>query len=358
MRRVRLLDNNGNTLTKADSTGTTSYAWDFENRLTSVTLPGTAGTVTFKYDPFGRRIYKSSSGGTSIFAYDGDNLVEETNSAGGVVARDEQTQNIDEPLAMLRSGATSYYHADGLGSATSLSSAAGSIANTYTYDSFGKLTNSTGSLVNPFRYTARESDTETGLYYYRARYMDPSTGRFISEDPAMFDSGQINFYDYVANSPLTNFDPTGLALCMFLMDGKSQTGYLLCFPNDPRKPTLGFPAASGNNGEETHCKNNPECAPNEGQGPVPLGRWKWTNRPNTKGSRGGRSLQPVPGTGTNASEGRTGILSHWCTQPFGPSFAKPFCSEGCVTATEHDIRALNKLIDSEPGSTLLVLKRQ
>ena len=159
MRRVRLLDNNGNTLTKADSTGTTSYAWDFENRLTSVTLPGTAGTVTFKYDPFGRRIYKSSLGGTSIFAYDGDNLVEETNSAGGVVARDEQTQNIDEPLAMLRGGATSYYHGDGLGSGTSLSSAAGSIANTYTYDSFGKLTNSTGSLVNPFRYTARESDS-------------------------------------------------------------------------------------------------------------------------------------------------------------------------------------------------------
>ena len=89
-----------------------------------MTLPGTAGTVTFKYDPFGRRIYKSSSGGTSIFAYDGDNLVEETNSAGGVVARDEQTQNIDEPLAMLRSGATSFYHADGLSSITSLSNAA------------------------------------------------------------------------------------------------------------------------------------------------------------------------------------------------------------------------------------------
>lgn len=71
---------------------------------------------------------------------------------------------------MLRSGATSYFHADGRGSITSLSSAAGSIANTYTYDSFGNLTASIGSLVNPFRYTARESDTETGLYYYRARY--------------------------------------------------------------------------------------------------------------------------------------------------------------------------------------------
>jgi uncharacterized protein RhaS with RHS repeats len=93
------------------------------------------------------------------------------------VARYAQTQNIDEPLAMLRSAATSYYHADGLGSITSLSNSAGSIANTYTFDSFGKLTASTGSLVNPFQYTARESDTETGLYYYRARYYDPSTGR-------------------------------------------------------------------------------------------------------------------------------------------------------------------------------------
>ena len=67
--------------------------------------------------------------------------MEETNVAGAVVARYSQTQNIDEPLAMLRSSATNCYHADGLGSVTSLSNAAGSIANTYTYDSFGKLMN-------------------------------------------------------------------------------------------------------------------------------------------------------------------------------------------------------------------------
>jgi len=170
-----VFDNNGNAQTKVVGTNTTIYAWDFENRLTSVTLPGGGGTVTFAYDPFGRRIKKVTSTTTSIFAYDGDNLVEETNSSGAAVARYEPTQNIDEPLAMLRSGATSYFHADGLGSVTSLSNAAGSIANTYTYDSFGKLTASTGSLVNPFQYTARESDTETGLYYYRARYYDQST---------------------------------------------------------------------------------------------------------------------------------------------------------------------------------------
>jgi RHS repeat-associated protein len=111
-------------------------------------------------------------------------------------------------LAMLRSGATSYFHADGLGSITSLSNAAGSIANTYTYDSFGKLTASTGSLVNPYQYTARESDSETDLYYYRARYYDTSTGRFLSEDPIGFESGN-NFYAYVRNEPLGLIDPSG-----------------------------------------------------------------------------------------------------------------------------------------------------
>jgi RHS repeat-associated protein len=111
---------------------------------------------------------------------------------------------------MLRSGATSYFHADGLGSVTSLSNAAGTIANTYTYDSFGKLTASTGSLVNPFQYTARENDSETGLYYYRARYYDPAAGRFISEDPINFFGGE-NFYRYVYNSPVGLTDPMGLS---------------------------------------------------------------------------------------------------------------------------------------------------
>ena len=106
-------DNNGNTLTMVNASGTTTYSWDFENRLTTAALPGSGGTVTFKYDPFGRRIYKSSSIATSVYAYDGDNLIEETNSSGTAVARYSQGLNIDEPLAMLRSSTTSYYQADG-----------------------------------------------------------------------------------------------------------------------------------------------------------------------------------------------------------------------------------------------------
>jgi RHS repeat-associated protein len=79
----------------------------------------------------------------------------------------------------------------------------------YTYDSFGKLTASSGSLVNSFQYTARESDTETGLYYYRARYYDPTAGRFVSEDPIGFYGGDTNLYRYVWNSPTRFADPIG-----------------------------------------------------------------------------------------------------------------------------------------------------
>ena len=110
---------------------------------------------------------------------------------------------------MLRSSATSYYHADGLGSVTSLSNAAGALAQTYTFNSFGKLTGSSGSLTNPFQYTAREFDTETNLYFLRNRYYDPNVGRFLSEDPVRFDGG-IDFYAYVRNSPINFSDPLGL----------------------------------------------------------------------------------------------------------------------------------------------------
>ena len=167
----------------------------------------------FKYDPMGRRIQKVSPTFTSIFAYDGDNLIEPQIPSGAVVSRYAQTQNIDEPLAELRSGGAGYYEADGLGSVTSLTTSAGALADTYTYDSFGNMTASSGSVANPFQYTGREMDTETGLYYYRARYYDSTVGKFISEDPMRFDSGTVNFYSYVEGDPTNAIDPTGESIC-------------------------------------------------------------------------------------------------------------------------------------------------
>ena len=201
-------DNNGNTTSKTDSTGTTSYVWNFENWLAGTTLPTTGGTVNFKYDPFGRRIYKQSPNATSIFVYDGDSLIETVSAASVVVARYAQGQTIDEPLAIQRGSTISYYEADAVGSITSLTASDGSVAQSYTYDSFGNLTTSSGSVTNFVRYTAREFDTETGLYYYRARYYDPVGGRFLSEDPTRF-SGGPNFYSYTKNNPILLVDPTG-----------------------------------------------------------------------------------------------------------------------------------------------------
>lgn len=109
------------------------------------------------------------------------------------------------------SGAASFYEQDGLGTVTSLTASNGSVAQSYTYDSFGNQTAS-GSLTNLFRYTGREFDTETNLYYYRARYYDPTAGRFLSEDPhdvgTLYDAA--NIYVYVADNPTNYVDAYGL----------------------------------------------------------------------------------------------------------------------------------------------------
>ena len=173
-------------------------------------VPGTnGGTTTFRYDPFGRRIQKSGPLGTTNYLYDGMGLLEEVDSSGNVLARYVQSAGIDDVLAQARS-ITSYYQQDVLGSVTSLSNSTGALANTYTYDAFGKLTASTGALANPVRYTGREFDQETGIYEYRARYFDQQIGRFISEDPIGFSGGSLNLYGYVFESPTNLVDPFGL----------------------------------------------------------------------------------------------------------------------------------------------------
>src|SRR6185437_7378174 len=205
-------DNNGNTTSKTDSTGTTNYTWDFESRLTQVTLPGTGGTESYRYDPFGRRVQKvftqNGTTTTTSYVYDGDNAIETVDQNGNVLSRFAQDEGVDEPLAESSASGLDFYEQDGLGSITSLTNSTGALAQTYTYDSFGNTTNSSGTVANPFRYTGRDFDSETGLNYFRARYLSPTTGRFLSEDAARF-AGGTTFYEYTGNNPVVFIDWSG-----------------------------------------------------------------------------------------------------------------------------------------------------
>jgi RHS repeat-associated protein len=105
-----------------------------------------------------------------------------------------------------------YYHSDHQGSITHLTNEDGEIVETFTYDNaYGTINKheQTEVTYNPYCYTAREFDSHD-LYYYRARYYDPSIGRFISKDPIEFMAGDFNFYRYVGNDPINYTDPSGL----------------------------------------------------------------------------------------------------------------------------------------------------
>jgi RHS repeat-associated protein len=77
----------------------------------------------------------------------------------------------------------------------------------YNYEPFGKTVSTGASSSNSILYTGRENDA-TGLYYYRARYYNPTVGRFVSEDPINFTAG-VNFYQYAYNRPTGLRDPEG-----------------------------------------------------------------------------------------------------------------------------------------------------
>jgi RHS repeat-associated protein len=125
----------------------------------------------------------------------------------------------------VRSGVSSFYHADAQGTITSLSNTTGALVQTYGYDSFGKVTSSSGSLQNSFQYTSREFDPETNLHFYRSRYYDPQIGRFLSEDPIAF-LASLNFYVYAFNSPVYWVDPFGLDVTIKLYPASNPYGHV------------------------------------------------------------------------------------------------------------------------------------
>jgi len=203
-------DNNGNLISKTDSSGSTTFGYDEDNRLKQVAIPS-GPTVDYKYDGLGRRIQRTTSGGANErYVYDGADALIDLNADWSVATTYFNGPGIDNHLRQTSSTAgVSYFLADHLGSTSALTDAGGNLVETNNYDSFG---NSTGSTRTRYGYTGRERDPDTGQLYYRARFYDPQVGRFISEDPAGLVAG-INPYLYVGNDPIQWTDASGLCRC-------------------------------------------------------------------------------------------------------------------------------------------------
>jgi RHS repeat-associated protein len=189
-------DKNGNVVSDRVNT----YVWNGRNQL--ISIQSSTGTVTdFQYDAFGRRIRNAA--GRQLL-YDGMNVIAEI--SGTTSSASMLSGGVDE--IYLRTDSTGAYVplTDGLGSTLALANGSGEKLAEYTYGPFGEATAS-GTIATPFQYTGRENDSD-GLYFYRARYYSPDTGRFLSEDPLQFLGGN-NLYVYAANDPVTYRDPSG-----------------------------------------------------------------------------------------------------------------------------------------------------
>ena len=206
-------DANGNQIQKVrnEDGAAWSYAYDAEDRLVNAVLADASGTVfvaaTYTYDLAGRRTSKEVNGAVTRYEYDGLALVAEYDGHGNRTARWFYPPGaIDSPAAMERGGRLFLYVYDERGSVAAITDEAGNELQRYEYDAFGRVTLSQGQVANPFLFTGREYDPETGLYFYRARVYDPDTGRFLQQDPVF----SLNLYPYAGNDPVNNSDPLGL----------------------------------------------------------------------------------------------------------------------------------------------------
>ncbi|MDT8436694.1 MAG: RHS repeat-associated core domain-containing protein [Gemmatimonadota bacterium] len=201
-------DQAGRTIEKRRTGFVQTFHWNAIGQLDSVV---TNGAVTrMRYDGFGRRVRREGPSGTEQYVWDGDDLHLILDGTGAVKAKLTCYPGIDAPHS-LQIGFERYHYAlDHAGNVIGLFDDDGNVAGRYRYDPWGRPQGAAlDSVYNPLRFQAREWDEETGLYYVRARYYDPDTGRFLSPDPIGLEGG-INPYVFAGNDPVHLRDPSGM----------------------------------------------------------------------------------------------------------------------------------------------------
>ena len=166
--------------------------------------------------------------------------------------------------------------------------------------------------------------------YYRARYYDPSVGRFVSEDPIGFQGGDNNVYRYSFSDPVNLEDPTGLTVtCTY----NQFSGNLRCTDDSTGKVVVNTDGYSGGNeGKCLACVNNPAAQSVSFSGPIPTGYWSistcftWTTAHGHNMSYVSR-LTPLLGTSPDGFLRSPGFLIHG-----GYGGNDRTASEGCIIA--------------------------
>lgn len=195
-------DNQGNRLTgPAPTTGTSTYTWNQANRLK------TANGTTFTYSADSLRASRTpATGPTQTYTWDTTQSVALMLTDGSLSYIYDAAGN---PIEHIDSnGAVHYYQQDQYGSTRLLTDGTGSVSATFTFDPYGNLTAKTGTADTLLRWNGQAQDADTGLYYLRARYYDPTTAQFLSVDPLAAITKAI--YSYANNNPLNESDPLGL----------------------------------------------------------------------------------------------------------------------------------------------------
>jgi RHS repeat-associated protein len=203
-------DADGNLISKQTSSGTWTYTYDDEGRL--LTASGPSGSWAYQYDSFGNRISSINGSTTTQYLVDptGIGSVEaEFDGTGTLVSHFANGLGLESSAPA--SGSADFYQFDDSGNTATVTGTGGAVADAYSFLPFGEKVKNSVTVSNPFTYVGQfgVADDGNGLYYMRARYYDPSIGRFVSEDPISFKGG-INFYAYVGNNPINRRDPAGL----------------------------------------------------------------------------------------------------------------------------------------------------
>jgi RHS repeat-associated protein len=193
-------DSAGRTTSVTTGAGTTTLAYDYEGRITTITYPDSS-TNTFGYNGLDTRVGKVDSTGTKTYKRDGAYVTDPVLSDSAA----SYTPGISER----RSSTTKFYHTDRLGTTERLTNTSQTTTDTHEYDAFGLLVSSSGSTPTPFGFAGAwgyQEDPDSGLKLLGHRYYDPSTGRFLTRDPAY--DGR-NWFAYCDNGPATGVDVDG-----------------------------------------------------------------------------------------------------------------------------------------------------